>query len=61
MADHVKVQVYLRAEEARKLKGNGITDIPTWVRNLTRDKIQELPTPPAPDAPKDPYLWESGS
>lgn len=40
MADHVKVVVYVPAPAARKLKSQGITDVPTWVRNLVRDSIR---------------------
>lgn len=61
MAKFVKVVVYVPAPDAEKLRGNGITDIPTWTRDLVKEKIAAIPDPPVPDAPKDPYLWESGS
>jgi hypothetical protein len=61
MANYVKVVVYIRAPEAEKLRGNGVTDIPSWTRELVKNTIQGMAEPPAPDAPKDAYLWESGS
>lgn len=61
MAKYVKVVVYVAAPDAEKLRGSGVTDIPTWTRDAVKEKIHALPDPPAPDAPKDAYLWESGT
>jgi hypothetical protein len=61
MSKYVKVVVYVPAPDAEKLRGNGITDIPTWTRDVVKERIQGMPEPPASDAPADPYNWESGT
>lgn len=45
MADHVKVVVYVRAPEARKLRAHGVRDVPTWVRSLVKDSILGMGEP----------------
>jgi hypothetical protein len=43
MADHVKVVVYVRADDARRLKDRGIRDIPTWVRDRVKEAVLAQP------------------
>ena len=57
MADHVKVVVYVSAVNARKLRGQGITDVPTWVRQLVKDSIAGMREPPLSEI--DPNYAES--
>lgn len=49
MADHTKVLVYIPAPDARRLRAQGITDIPTWVRQRVKDAVSDnrlFPEPP---------------
>jgi hypothetical protein len=41
MKDHMKVVVYVRAPDTRMLRGQGVDDVPLWVRMVVNEALEE--------------------